>query len=232
MNNRRTTIQRQTVTAAVTEELREQILTGELAEGEQLRQDAIAARFNVSRIPIREALRQLEAEGLVIFYPHRGAVVSALSIEEIRELFDIRRLLECDLLKHSVPNMTEKEFAKAQEVLDAYGEAIEANDVASFGELNWRFHEALYTTANRPRSMSIAQNVNNNVDRYLRTQLTLKGAQEVAMREHTDLLDLCKQGKVEDAVTLMDEHIRNGGDSLIEFLVETRANSQSKSESR
>jgi len=79
------TIERQTVAAATTRALREKILSGEIGEGEQLRQDALAAEYGVSRIPLREALRQLEAEGLVSFYPHRGAVVSTLSLAEIEE---------------------------------------------------------------------------------------------------------------------------------------------------
>jgi len=96
------TIERQTVAAATTRALREKILSGEIGEGEQLRQDALAAEYGVSRIPLREALRQLEAEGLVSFYPHRGAVVSTLSLAEIEELFEIRALIEPDVLRSKV----------------------------------------------------------------------------------------------------------------------------------
>lgn len=223
MSDGSTTLKRQTVTSAVTEELRGQILSGAITEGEQLRQDAIAARFQVSRIPVREALRQLEAEGLVVFYPHRGAVVSALSIDEIRELFDIRRLLECDLLRHAIPNMTEADVAAAQAVLDDYAAAIAANDVASFGALNWRFHHALYAAAARPRSLDIVRTVNNNVDRYLRTQLTLKGEQDIALHDHSALLEMCRDGRAEEAVALLADHIRNGGESLITYLEAKRA---------
>ena len=223
MIDRPMTLKRQTVTAAVTEELRRQILSGERTEGEQLRQDAIAERFNVSRIPVREALRQLEAEGLVVFFPHRGAVVSALSIAEIRELFDIRRLLECDLLRHAIPHMSEADFAVAQAVLDAYAAAIAAHDVASYGALNWRFHHALYAAAARPRTLAIVETVNNNVDRYLRTQLTLKGEQDIALHDHSALLEMCRDGRAGEAVALLADHIRNGGESLIAYLEAQRA---------
>ena len=100
-------IPRQSLTSAVADKLREKIIRGEIREGEQLRQDAIAAEFQVSRIPVREALRQLEAEGLIIIVPHRGAVVSALSPEDVEELFHIRAVLECEVLKLSIPRLTE-----------------------------------------------------------------------------------------------------------------------------
>ena len=75
---------------AAAEELRRRILDGEFPEGFQLRQDALAAEFGISRIPIREALFQLEAEGLVIIHPHRGAIVSALSAAEVGEIYALR----------------------------------------------------------------------------------------------------------------------------------------------
>ena len=90
----RKSLQHRTISSAVAEELRRRIVDGEFQSGFQLRQDALAAEFGVSRIPVREALMQLEAEGLVKIHPHRGAIVSELSTEEIEELFELRALLE------------------------------------------------------------------------------------------------------------------------------------------
>src|ERR1700758_2110404 len=81
------------------ERLREKILTGELREGEQLRQDAIASEFQISRIPVREALSHLAAEGLITIVANRGAVVSSLSPDEIMEMFETRAALECYMLR-------------------------------------------------------------------------------------------------------------------------------------
>src|SRR6185437_16206705 len=91
-------IERFTLAGATLQAIRERILSGAYAEGDPLRQDAIAAELGVSRIPVREALRQLEAEGLVTFSPHRGAVVSTFSIGEIEELFELRAQIEADLV--------------------------------------------------------------------------------------------------------------------------------------
>src|SRR5947209_10797712 len=113
-------IQRQTIASMTVEALRERILRGDLPEGEPLRQDALADELGVSRIPVREALRQLEAEGLVTFSPHRGAVVSSLSLEEISELFELRAEIECDLVCRAIPNMTKEQLDRATEVLDEF----------------------------------------------------------------------------------------------------------------
>src|SRR5690606_29038054 len=100
-------MQRKTVVEMAVEILRDKILHGDYREGSPLRQDALAAELGVSRIPVREALRQLEVEGLVTFSPHLGAVVSSLSLNEIEELFDLRALLESELLRQAVKRMTD-----------------------------------------------------------------------------------------------------------------------------
>src|ERR1700745_122560 len=113
-------IPRLSLTSAVADKLRDQIIRGEIAEGTQLRQDAIATQYRVSRIPVREALRQLDAEGLIAIVPNRGAVVPALSPSDVGELFSIRALLEPEVLKLSIPLLTEEDFAEADAVLQKY----------------------------------------------------------------------------------------------------------------
>src|SRR6266496_4452852 len=113
-------IPRQSLTSAVADKLRDQIIRGEIPEGAQLRQDAIATQFQVSRIPVREALRQLDAEGLIAIVPNRGAIVPALSPNDVEELFSIRALLEPEILKHSIPRLTDSDLAEADVVLRRY----------------------------------------------------------------------------------------------------------------
>src|SRR5437879_11686681 len=110
-------IPRQSLTSAVADKLREEIIRGTIPEGAQLRQDAIAMQYHVSRIPVREALRQLDAEGLITIVPNRGAIVPALSPEDIEELFTIRALLEPEVLKASVPHLTQADFQHAESIL-------------------------------------------------------------------------------------------------------------------
>src|SRR6185312_8402345 len=123
-------VQRQTLTSMTADAIRERILRGRYPEGEPLRQDAIGTELGVSRIPVREALRQLEAEGLVTFNPHRGAVVSVLSLKQIRELFELRAEIEGDLIRRAVPLMTPEDYARADEILDAYDVALDSGQVS------------------------------------------------------------------------------------------------------
>jgi DNA-binding GntR family transcriptional regulator len=216
-------IPRQSLASAVADKLRAMIIRGDVQEGEQLRQDAIAADFQVSRIPVREALRQLEAEGLIKIVAHRGAVVSALSADDIEELFDIRALLECEVLKLSIPNLTDAEFEKAESILETYEKALwMKEEVGTWGRLNWQFHATLYSRANRPHFMSIIKIINNNGDRYTRLQLYLTQAFERAKQEHRQLLELCRKRDIDAASGLLERHIHNAGRMLKEFVKQHR----------
>src|SRR5215475_2743021 len=216
-------IPRTSLSSVVAEKLREKILHGDIQEGEQLRQDAIAQEFEVSRIPVREALRQLEAEGLITIVPHRGAVVSLLSCEEIEELFEMRAILEPEVLRASIPNLTETDFQKAEEILRTYDAALRnEGDVSAWGRLNWQFHSTLYSGARRPQFMAVIRNINNNGERYIRLQLYLTRALKRAREEHMMLLKLCRRRDVEAACELLARHIRTAGKSLSQVVTEHR----------
>ncbi|MFH1805577.1 MAG: GntR family transcriptional regulator [Pseudomonadota bacterium] len=213
---------RRTITDQVTEDLRERILSGDFLAGSQLRQDAIATEYNVSRIPVREALQRLDAEGLVTFQPHKGAIVATLSIQEIEELFEVRRLLECELLRHAVPKLTEDDIRAAADILDVYDDALRAGDVARWGDLNRQFHERLYQASERPKTLEIVRTIGNNTVRFIRAQLALTGAIDTAEREHHEILDACRAGDVDKAVDLLGRHIENSGKSLLDCLRSAR----------
>lgn len=217
-------IPRQTLTSAVAGRLRDKILRGELREGEQLRQHAIAAEFDVSRIPLREAFRQLEAEGLIKIIDHRGAVVSALSPDEIEELFEIRAALESVTLRQAVSRLTEEDLARAETCLTAYEQALnDESDFEVWGELHWRFHSTLYAAAHRTYSLSLIQTINNNADRYIRLHILFsQNAHRHAKDEHRAILELCRQRDAEAASQLLEQHISKAGRELKEFIKQQR----------
>lgn len=209
---------RQTVAEGLVEVLREAILNGDIPEGEQLRQDAIAKKYDVSRIPVREALRQLEAEGLIISQAHRSAVVASLSLKEVEELFEIRAALEPKLLETALPHLTEGDFARAEQTLDDYDKALEEGDVAQWGELNRTFHNSLFEKADRAQTLAIINSLGQKVDRYTRMQLQFTDGVRRAQDEHREILRLCRAGKGEDASKLLEDHILNAGRSLVAYL--------------
>ena len=225
-------LRRQTLASLTLEALRERILRGGFPEGEPLRQDAIAEELGVSRIPVREALRQLEAEGLVTFTPHRAAVVATLSLEEIAELFEVRADIESDLLRRAIPLMTTADHRRATEILDAYDVALESGEVAVWGELNWQFHSTLYAPSNRQFTLGIVGKLHQHSDRYLRMQLSLTQGQSRARQEHRAILAAAKKRDTTKAPLLMRNHILGAGRALVSFLETRRGDADSPARGR
>ncbi|MGH9416650.1 MAG: GntR family transcriptional regulator [Terriglobales bacterium] len=219
-------IPRQSLASAVVDKLRDQIILGELTEGAQLRQDVIAAEFQVSRIPVREAFRQLLAEGLIDINPNRGAVVSVLEPAEIEELFQIRAVLEPEVLRASIPHLTESDLAEAAAVERRFRDDLQrSEDVGAWGRLNTQFHAALYAGARMPQFRFLLRTVNNNSERYTRLQLYLTHRHERAVAEHDLILEHCRAGDADAACALLREHVLNAGRSL-RTLLETRRTAQ------
>src|SRR5256885_5460036 len=214
-----TAIPRQSLSAAVVERLREKILSGELREGEQLRQDAIATEFQISRIPVREALSHLAAEGLITIVANRGAVVSALSPEEIMEIFETRAVLECHMLRCAIPNLKPADLEKAEEILKQFEESLEKDsEVKSWGSWNWSFHSTLYAPANRAFMLSYVKSLNINCDRYTRLHLVFTRDLHRAGQAHRELLEACKTKNVDQAAAALWKHITEAGEYLREFI--------------
>jgi len=212
-------IPRQSLASAVMERLREQILNGELREGQQLRQDAIASEFQTSRIPVREALSHLAAEGLITIVANRGAVVSSLAPEEMEQLFETRAVLECYMLRCAIPNLSEADFQKAEEILKSFEESLERDsEMVNWGAWNWSFHSTLYAPANRPAMLSFIKTLNNNCDRYTRLHLVVTRALHQAGEAHRELLKACRSRNPDIASAALWKHITDAGSYLKEFI--------------
>lgn len=213
-----TDLKHRTLSAAIAERLRQEILSGTHPSGAQLRQDALATAFEVSRIPVREALFQLEAEGLVRIVPHKGAVVTTLSLEEINDVFDLRVLLEPRLFRPSIQALGKSDFTRMDEIQCAFSAAIRARDTRQWGTLNAEFHTALYAGANLPRTLATVTGLLQTSDRYTRVQLSTPAAMKRAEREHAQLVSLCRKRNVDEACSLLVRHIEAVRTDLVELL--------------
>jgi len=218
-------IARQSLPETLAQSLRERILNGEFKEGDALNQEALAEEYDVSRMPVREALRHLESSGLIAIQTHKGAIVTALPIEQIAELFDLRALLECDILGHAIAKTRDGHLAASRIVLSQLEAAYRDGDVARWGALNWEFHRSLYVPADRVQTLAAIQTINVQTDRYIRLQLQLAGPGAVANAEaeHRELLRLCESREARAAVAYLRRHIQNAGKSLVAALVQDRA---------
>jgi len=199
----------------IADSLRADILRGNLKSGQALKQDEIAAQFGVSKIPVREALVQLRAEGLVTFYPNRGAFVSELSAAEADEIYVMRIALETAVLARAIPNLTVAQLKHAEEILNAIDQE---ENIAKWGELNWEFHATLYSPAALPRLMDTIKVLHTNIARYLVLYLAGMAYQKKSQKEHRAILAACRHGETEKAVTYLEGHLRDASNKLVAFL--------------
>lgn len=208
-------ISRQSLPDVIANDLRERILSGDLTDGETIRQEALAEEYDVSRMPVREALKQLDAEGLVHLANNRGATVSEHSLDEIAEIFDLRILLEVDLFRRAIPAMTSVQLGLCEDILRQMDASYDANDVAQWGALNQRFHAALYAPACRTLSNELLYRVSLQSDRYIRLHLSVMKQREPAKKDHRELLDLAQTGQIDAACALLARHIGRAKDQLL-----------------
>jgi len=206
-----------TVAASAAEAIRRKIFEGQLKDGEPLRQDLLAAEFGISRTPVREALVQLEAEGLVKIEPHKGAVVAGASLASIEEIFELRELLEPMLLERSAPRLTDEDFRAIDDVLEEYSAELRNQNVKRWGELNTRLHAMLYARAGRPQTQAIVDKLLVASDRFTRLQLLLTDGLERAEREHAEIATLCRKGDYAAAAATLARHIRTVKEALVGF---------------
>ena len=202
-------LKHRTLSAQIVDQLRQSILDGTYKAGAQLRQDALGETYGVSRIPVREALFQLEAEGLVRIVPQKGAIVAQLSLDEIEinDVFDLRCMLEPRMLAQSAPRFEAEDFARLDDIHARFAHAIAARDVSRWGQLNADFHMALYVRAEQPRTQAIVASLLQTSDRYTRVQLSTKTSMVIAEKEHARLIAQCRAGQVSDACEFLVQHI-------------------------
>jgi len=205
-----------TVKSLLVEKLRDEILLGELLPGQYLRLEEIANRFEVSTMPVREALSDLEAEGLVTIYPHRGAIVSELSPEDLEDIYDIRATLEAMAARLAVPRLT-------RPILDQLHQCVEQMDVhfdelVTLVKLNHDFHITLYKASGRRHLVDLTNRLRYRTRHYLHAYISDLGGMPLAQAQHWEIVEACERGDAERVATLIHNHVIHVGQSLIEFV--------------
>jgi len=214
-------LKHRTLSAMITDQLRQAILDGTHPAGSQLRQDALGEAYGVSRIPVREALFQLEAEGLVKIVPQKGAIVSELSLDEINDVFDLRIILEPRMLAQSAPHFVDDDYAALDDIQRRFEKAIAAGNVSEWGQLNADFHMAMYVRARQPRTQTIVMALLQTSDRYTRMQLSTTTAMGIAEKEHAELIALCRSQQIDDACRFLERHIESVRADLLRVIGRT-----------
>ncbi|NNU43856.1 GntR family transcriptional regulator [Ramlibacter montanisoli] len=188
----------------MTQLLRQSLDRGRWASGAPLRQEEIAAEFGVSRVPVREALFQLQAEGLVRMVPNKGMYVRTASAADLREWFRLRLLIESDVLAEAVPRHTAETINRVETVQAALDKA---HAVADWIAGDREFHEALYAPAQRPESMAIVRRLRHLVDRFYFARMKPGARAQGWHEEHHALVRAVKRRDAKAAVKVLQTHL-------------------------
>ncbi|MDT3681065.1 MAG: GntR family transcriptional regulator [Truepera sp.] len=193
-----------TTSDRIAERLRAEIAAGNYEDGEPLRQDELARRFGVSKIPVREALQQLKSEGLVAFHQNRGSLVLGASAEEVAEVYAMRAALEELALTGSIPRLTAADLRRAEAALE---DLAEARDPSEWPQLNWEFHAALYRPAGMPTLLRTLQSLHHSVARYLLMYLADEDHGRTSQAQHRELLEACGERDLRRAKSVLKRHL-------------------------
>ncbi|WP_424933832.1 GntR family transcriptional regulator [Amaricoccus macauensis] len=186
------------------EGLRNDILSGKLTPGAPLRQDDIARQHGVSKMPVREALMKLEADGYVLFRKNRGAIVREVSVAELLNLMDIRIALECKALELAIPNQVAADHEQAGRLLDDYASHRSS---AQWSEMNRAFHHMLYEPCGNPQLLEMITDIQRRIGPATRLLVSETSGLERPDREHREILRACIEGDVARGVDLLKAHI-------------------------
>jgi len=212
----------QTMTSQLIVRFRDRILAGTYAPGSALRQDILASEFGTSKIPVREALLQLQSEGLVDIYPNRGFQVRPLAGAELDEVFKLRLQVEPAAVARGAKLATAEDHAAARKALDQLNDAAAAGEFSSTGQLNRTFHLLLIVPRLQPVAAEILSRLHTLAQRYVQAHLRPEGRVKRATREHAALLKAWTMGESQQVRSLLHAHIKSTREDLAHFIASTR----------
>ena len=201
----------ETTASAVAAEIKAEIQSGALPPGTALRHEELAERFGVSRLPVRDALFKLEAEGLVEIRPNRGAFVVALGPADIAEIYDLRVLLEGEALERAIAAMTAGNNETITRALEA---AEQAAYDGRWAEADDAFHLTIYGLSGRPRLVALIEGLRAAVQKYWAQYSVLTANTEQWLRDHRAIYRCCLERKPTEARALLQDHLLGAAEKL------------------
>ena len=190
--------------------LKERIIKGNLKPGEKILEVNIAKQLGVSRTPVREALRELAAEGLVRTEPNLGMIVIDFSIEDLQEVLKIRKLLEGFATSIAAKKINKEEIKKIEKIIKKMSISISKNDVLVYSDLNAEFHNLIFNICGNKRLIKIYDNLSNSEHRFrIRSLRNNPERLKYSLKEHQEILEALKRKDSEQAYKLGQKHIEN-----------------------
>ncbi|MCR5734137.1 MAG: GntR family transcriptional regulator [Lachnospiraceae bacterium] len=198
--------------------LRQSILTGELSPGERLMEIHLANKLGVSRTPIREAIRMLELEGLVTMIPRKGAEVSRISADDMRDVLEVRRSLDSLAVILACDRMTALEKEKLKEAESDFEEAIKTKNATVIAKADVKFHDIILEASRNKRLMQLVNNLAQRVYRYRLEYVKDERNHDRLISEHRQIMENIFEGRKTEAKTAIEKHIDNQEKNIIKQL--------------
>lgn len=198
------------------QKLKQDLLAGKFNKEQPIRQAEIAAHYQVSRIPVRDVLQQLKAEGWLSEHGKCGVIPTPLDAREAEDLYLMRAQLEPMLLEMAIPRINNQGLGLAQDLLEQIEQCTQ--DQQQYGQLNWQFHACLYQAAQRPTLFSTLEYLHNQCSRYIGYQSLAMGYDHTSQDEHYALLELIRVKDTDAAKLLLKEHIQAAGKIICQHL--------------
>ncbi|WP_373214665.1 GntR family transcriptional regulator [Ruminococcus sp. 5_1_39BFAA] len=205
--------------------LRQAILKGELKPGERLMEIALAERLGVSRTPIREAMRKLELEGLVVMIPRRGAQVANITEKDLNDVLEVRIALENMAIEKACENMTEDSMSKLWVAAKEFERTTAEGNLVKMAEADVAFHEIIYQASGNRRLIQVLNNLREQIYRYRVEYLKEEETRNLLVREHEEMTKAIRERDVKKAQEIAYEHVENQRMGIIRS-IHTDSNSE------
>jgi DNA-binding GntR family transcriptional regulator len=200
------------------EGLRHAILARQLRPGQRINQEDVAEALGVSVAPVREALRTLEQEGQVSYIPRRGYFVTQLSIDELEEIYGLRRVLEDIAARTAVPNLNRADIERIEIAARDCADAAEAGDIAAELAANRRFHFAILRSPNQPHTHRMIRLLWDSTEAYRAMYYNSAAERHESIQAHDRILESIREGEVDGLISELDDHRQRALEFLRELL--------------
>ena len=198
--------------------LRQAILRGELKPGERLMEIQLANKLGVSRTPIREAIRKLELEGLVLMIPRKGAEVAEITEKSLRDVLEVRRALEELAVELVCEKITEEQIQDHKDAAEEFKESLESGDITRIAEADVKFHDVIYMATDNQKLIQLLNNLREQMYRYRVEYLKRSDFHQQLIDEHEEIIETIESGQKDRAVQVVCQHVDNQVEAVMDTI--------------
>ena len=198
--------------------LRQAILRGELKPGERLMEIQLANKLGVSRTPIREAIRKLELEGLVLMIPRKGAEVAEITEKSLRDVLEVRRALEELAVELVCEKITEEQIQDLKDAAEEFKESLESGDITRIAEADVKFHDVIYMATDDQKLIQLPNNLREQMYRYRVEYLKRSDFHQQLIDEHEEIIETIESGQKDRAVQVVCQHVDNQVEAVMDTI--------------